>query len=93
LRENRTSRLSERTEAGRKFHLLRLYTREGGEPQGSRKGRPRYPLEGRGEQVDASTQCHIRETQNSGMYVQWRPVDQLRRLSRSGESYLRNPLR
>src|SRR6202158_1011787 len=27
-------------------------TDEGGEPQGSRKGRPRYPLEGRGEEVD-----------------------------------------
>jgi len=27
-------------------------TREGGESQGSRKGRPRYPLEGRGEQLD-----------------------------------------
>jgi hypothetical protein len=30
-------------------------TDEGGEPQGSRKGRPRYPLEGRGEQQDVST--------------------------------------
>ena len=38
---------------------------------GSRKGRPRYPLEGRGEQVDASTQRHIAETQNSGAYVKW----------------------
>jgi hypothetical protein len=26
-------------------------TDEGGEPQGSRKGRPRYPLEGRGKQT------------------------------------------
>jgi hypothetical protein len=30
-------------------------TDEGGEPQGSREGRPRYPLEGRGEQQDVST--------------------------------------
>jgi hypothetical protein len=27
-------------------------TDEVGEPQGSRKGRPRYPAEGRGEQMD-----------------------------------------
>ena len=30
-------------------------TCEGGEPQGSRKGRPGYPLEGRGEQMDGVT--------------------------------------
>jgi hypothetical protein len=30
-------------------------TDEGGEPQGSGKGRPRYPVEGRGEQQDVST--------------------------------------
>jgi hypothetical protein len=30
-------------------------TDESGEPQGSRKGRPRHPLEGRGEQMDVST--------------------------------------
>ena len=48
-----------------------IATDEGGEPQGSRKGRPRYPLEGRGEQVDASTRLHIVETPNSGIYVQW----------------------
>ncbi len=30
-------------------------TCEGGEPQGSRKERPRYPLEGRGKQMDVST--------------------------------------
>jgi hypothetical protein len=30
-------------------------TDEGGEPQGSRKGRPRYPLEGRRKQMDVST--------------------------------------
>ena len=52
--------------------VLRFHsTDEGGEPQGSRKGRPRYPLEGRGEQVDASTQRHMTETQNSGTHVQW----------------------
>jgi hypothetical protein len=31
-------------------------TDEGGEPQGSRKGRPRYPTEGRGEQMDEAAQ-------------------------------------
>jgi hypothetical protein len=36
--------------------LLRTHsTDEGGEPQGSRKGRPRYPPEGRGKQVDVPT--------------------------------------
>jgi hypothetical protein len=30
-------------------------TCEGGEPQGSRKGRPGYPLEGRGKQMDGAT--------------------------------------
>src|SRR5215470_20389792 len=50
-------------------------TCEGGEPQGSRKGRPRYPLEGRGEQVDASTRSRIRETQNSRTDVKWNTVD------------------
>src|ERR1700732_2522317 len=35
--------------------VLRTHsTCEGGEPQGSREGRPRNPLEGRGEQADAS---------------------------------------
>jgi len=29
-------------------------TDEGGEPQGSREGRPGYPLEGRGEQMDGA---------------------------------------
>jgi hypothetical protein len=37
--------------------VLRTHsTYEGGEPQGSRKGRPGYPLEGRGEQMDGVTQ-------------------------------------
>ena len=44
-------------------------TDEGGEPQGSRKGRPRNPLEGRGEQGDASVEGNISETQNSRNYV------------------------
>lgn len=36
--------------------VLRTHTTyEGGEPQGSRKGRPGYPLEGRGEQMDGVT--------------------------------------
>ena len=44
-------------------------TYEGGEPQGFRKERPRYPLEGRGEQGDASVEGNISETQNSRNYV------------------------
>ena len=43
-----------RTEASANARLLRPYTGEGGEPQGFRKERPRYPLEGRGEQADVS---------------------------------------
>jgi hypothetical protein len=35
------------------------------------KGRPRYPLEGRDEQVDVSAQCHRHETLNSGRLVKW----------------------
>ena len=46
-------------------------TDEGGEPQGSRKGRPRYPLEGRDEQVDVSGQGHRHETLNSRRHVKW----------------------
>ena len=44
-------------------------TDEGGEPQGFRKERPRYPLEGRGEQGDVSVEGNINETQNSRNYV------------------------
>ena len=52
--------------------VLRVHsTGEGGEPQGSRKGRPRYPLEGRDEQVDVSARCHMHETLNSGRHVKW----------------------
>jgi hypothetical protein len=60
---------------GRRAVVRTHSTREGGEPQGSRKGRPRYPLEGRGKQVDASTRSRIRETQNSRTDVKWNTVD------------------
>ena len=54
LRENCTSRLSERAEAGRKPHLSRLYTRRTGEPftggsgwrQMTRSGATRAPCKG-----------------------------------------------
>jgi hypothetical protein len=46
-----------------------ICTWEGGEPQGSRKGRPRHPLEGRGEQTGVSVEGNISETQNSNNYV------------------------
>ena len=46
-----------------------ICTCEGGEPQGFRKERPRYPLEGRGEQGDVSVEGNISETQNSRNYV------------------------
>src|SRR6266566_4434142 len=50
--------------------VLRPYsTCEGGDPQGFRKERPRYPLEGRGEQGDVSVEGNISETQNSRNYV------------------------
>ena len=56
--------------------VLRVHsTEEGGEPQGSRKGRPRYPLEGRDEQVDVSAQRHMHETLNSQRHVKWICVD------------------
>ena len=56
---------------GRRAVLRFHSTDEGGEPQGSRKGRPRYPLEGRDEQVDVSAQRHMHETVNSGRHVKW----------------------
>jgi hypothetical protein len=50
--------------------VLRLpSTCEGGEPQGFRKERPRYPMKGRGEQGDVSVEGNISETQNSSNYV------------------------
>ena len=39
---------------GRRAVLRTHSTYEGGEPQGSGNGRPRYPLKGRGKQVDVS---------------------------------------
>ena len=42
-------------------------TDEGGEPQGSRQGRPRYPLEGRGKQAYESVDRRHNETQNSNL--------------------------
>ena len=60
---------------GRRAVLRFHSTDEGGEPQGSRKGRPRYPLEGRDEQVDVSAQRHMHETLNSRSYVKWLCVE------------------
>ena len=56
---------------GRRAVLRFHSTCEGGEPQGSRKGRPRYPLEGRDEQVDVSAQGHMHGTLNPGRHVKW----------------------
>ena len=44
-------------------------TDEGGKPQGSRKGRPRNPLEGRGKQADVSVERKHNEALNSKIYV------------------------
>ena len=44
-------------------------TEEGGEPQGSRKGRPRNPLEGRGKRAYEAVERRHNETQNSNHYV------------------------
>jgi hypothetical protein len=44
-------------------------TGESGEPQGFRKERPRYPLEGRGKQADVSAEGNIDGTQNPSHYV------------------------
>jgi len=52
-----------RTDAGA---VLRPYsTEEGGKPQGSRKGRPRNPLEGRGKQAYESAERKHSETLSS----------------------------
>jgi hypothetical protein len=56
---------------GRRAVLRTHSTDEGGEPQGSRKGRPRYPLEGRGKQVDESMRGCMPETQISEKHVKW----------------------
>jgi len=42
---------------------------ENRQPQGSRKGRPRNPLEGRGKQAYASVEREHNETLNSKSYV------------------------
>jgi hypothetical protein len=46
--ENPAAKGDRRGRHGRRAVLRAHSTDEGGEPQGSRKGRPRYPLEGRG---------------------------------------------
>ncbi len=56
-----------RTDAGA---VLQPYsTEEGGEPQASRKGRPRNPLEGRGKQAYESAERKHNETLSSERYV------------------------
>ena len=60
---------------GRRAVVCAHSTDEGGEPQGFRKERPRYPPEGRGKRVDVSTECHIHEAQNSRKHVQWNLVE------------------
>ena len=56
---------------GRRAVLRNHSTDEGEEPQGSRKGRPRYSMEGRVEQVDVSARCRMHETQYSRRHVKW----------------------
>ena len=56
---------------GRRAVLRTHTTYEGGEPQGSRKGRPRYPLEGRGKQGDESIRGRRPETPISEDPVPW----------------------
>jgi hypothetical protein len=52
--------------------VLRTHsTDEGGEPQGPDEGRPRYPLEGRGKQVDGPMRGRRPETQISEKPVPW----------------------
>jgi hypothetical protein len=50
---------------GNLMRHLRPDTDEGGEPPGSRKGRPRYPPEGRGKRAYESVERKHNETQNS----------------------------
>src|SRR5215831_21248285 len=60
----------DRRKHGRMLDVLRPHiTEEGGEPQGSRKGRPRYPLEGRGKQTYASVERRHNGTLSSNDYV------------------------
>jgi hypothetical protein len=56
---------------GRREVLQVHSTVEGGEPQGSREGRPRYPLEGRDEQVDVSAKDRMHGTWNPRRHVKW----------------------
>ena len=56
-------------------------TDEGGEPQGSRKGRPRYPLEGRGKQAYESVERRHNETQNS-VFFMCTDIDRIAELAR-----------
>ena len=56
---------------GRRAVLRTHSTDEGGEPQGSGNGRPRYPLEGRGKQVDESMRGRRPETPISEEPVPW----------------------
>jgi hypothetical protein len=49
---------------GRRAVLEPHSTEEGGEPQGSGNGRPRDPLEGRGNRTDVSRQNRIAKTPN-----------------------------
>lgn len=59
------------TGKGRRAVLELHSTDEGGEPQGFRKGRPRYPLEGRENRMDVSTKNPTHGTQNPGRHVKW----------------------
>jgi hypothetical protein len=60
---------------GRRAVLRVNSTDEGGEPQGSRKGRPRHPLEGRDEQVGVSAQEPHRRDTELGKDVKWNWVE------------------
>ena len=66
-------------------------TGEGGEPQGSRKGRPRDPLKGRGCRADVSVRRKHSRDSELGCYVHnTRPIicpkSERRSLRRGGES-------
>jgi retron-type reverse transcriptase len=59
---------------------LRPDTDEGGEPPGSRKGRPRYPPEGRGKRAYESVERKHNETQNSNFMCT--DIDRIAELAR-----------
>jgi len=70
LREETSRRGRLETNGTDEGSILRPYSAcEGWEPQGFRKERPRYPLEGSGEEADGSAEGNIGETQNSNHYV------------------------